>query len=60
MQIVYLETAGQDFSFMFYYPENQMMLFRSDKKELSKSNHPDVEYFLYAANRPSLVLVDVN
>jgi len=60
MQIVYLETAGQDFEFVFYYPETQMMLFRSEKKELSRSNHPDTEYFLYSANRPSLVLVDID
>jgi hypothetical protein len=60
MQIVYLETAGQDFEFMFYYPESKMMLFRSDKKQESQSNHPDTEYFLYAANRPALVLVDVD
>jgi hypothetical protein len=60
LQIVFLETAGQDFKFLFYYPETQMMLFRSVKKEGSQSNHPDIEYFLYSVNRPALVLVDTN
>lgn len=60
LQIVHLETAGQYFKFLFYYPESQMMLFQSDKKETSQSNHPETEYFLYSVNRPALVLVDIN
>ena len=58
LQLVYLETAGKNFEFLFYYPESKMMLFKSNKKEDSTTNHPQIEYFLYSSNKPSLVILD--
>ena len=58
MQMVYLETAGKNFEFLYYYPETQMMLFKGTKKVESNTNHPDEEYFLYSANKPALVILD--
>ncbi|MDH5533799.1 MAG: hypothetical protein OEX81_05245 [Candidatus Pacebacteria bacterium] len=58
VQMVSLETAGKSFEFLNYYPENKTMLFKSTKKAESKTNHPEIEYFLYGINEPKLVILD--
>lgn len=58
LQLIYLDTAGKIAEFLFYYPETAMMLFKTTKKPGSKTNHPPTEYFLYAVDRPSLVILN--